>query len=138
MEEKVKDLFVDVEITDAVPMPQRQTFRWRELAERMKTGDSVVIDRRFMNGLQAALNSRGFRVCTEELENGKVRVWKGPSFEVSGPVRFRVRMALEKAGCDIQEVRGELVKSVQRIDRLEAEFKKERDLLDTLIDTEAA
>lgn len=128
--------FIDVEVTDLYPVPERQTIRWRELAERMKSGDSVKLRREHVNGLSAALNSRGFRVVTEELADGKVRVWKGPSFELSLPVRFRIRMAMEKAGCDVQSVRGDVCSVIKRLDALEAELKKERDILEAQMSNE--
>lgn len=73
------------EIHRGVPVYDRQfgivkgKGKWQQLVSRMKSGDSVVLDKTEARTLYAALKRDGFSAVTRIERDGtdRIRVWKG-------------------------------------------------------------
>lgn len=71
----------NIQIEKNIPVPAKKRlkrkFTWVSLAEKMKVGDSVVVNEQGSRNLYVALRTINHKAITRSVGGNEFRVWKG-------------------------------------------------------------
>lgn len=63
-----------IKIEKGIPIPNRAT--WKPIVDKMKPGDSILIERKFLWGIRSVARASHIKIATRKQDDKMVRVWR--------------------------------------------------------------